>query len=362
MPNLFSPMTLRGVKIRNRIGMSPMCQYSAVEGFINAWHLVHLGSRACGGAGLIIVEATAVSPEGRISPLDLGIWSDEHIGPFLKVNDFIRSQGAVPGIQIAHAGRKASCAVPADGGKYLNDDQGGWEPLAPSPLPFDDIHGKPKELSLDDIVRVQDEFAAATFRANEAGFDFLEIHAAHGYLIHSFLSPLSNKREDQYGGSFENRIRFAQEVVKKVRANWPENKPLGIRLSCTDWVEGGWTLDDSVELSNKLKWLGVDLIDCSSGAIVPNVVYPSGASWQVPFAAEIRRESGVATAAVGMITEPMQADAIIRNQRVDIVLLGRELLRNPYWPLAAAQKLGKQHLLELAPQYEWVIGVDKKNK
>ena len=362
MANLFSPFTLREVKFRNRIGMSPMCQYSAVDGFINAWHLVHLGSRASGGAGLIIVEATAVSPEGRISPRDLGIWSDDHIAPYLKVNDFIRSQGAVPGIQIAHAGRKASCAAPADGGKALSNEQGGWEPVAPSPLAFDDLHRKPRELEIEEIHKIQDQFAEAAARANAAEFEFLEIHAAHGYLIHSFLSPLTNEREDEYGGSFENRIRFLLELVDKVRSNWPDNKPLGIRLSCTDWVKGGWDQSDSLELSNKLKWKGVDLFDCSSGAIVPNVVYPAGASWQVPFAAEIRRDTGVASAAVGMITEPMQADAIIRNDRVDIVLLGRELLRNPYWPLAAAQKLGKQHLLQLSPQYEWVIGVDKAGK
>jgi 2,4-dienoyl-CoA reductase-like NADH-dependent reductase (Old Yellow Enzyme family) len=332
-----------------------MCQYSAVDGIINAWHLVHLGSRAVGGAGLVLMEATAVEEHGRISPHCTGLWSDDHVEPLRQLTGFIRSMGAVAGIQIAHAGRKASTSPPWDGLKPLAVGQGGWQPVAPSPLPWTEEHNEPTELDAAGIGEVQKAFGAAARRAHEAGFQMLELHAAHGYLCHSFLSPITNKRTDEYGGDFDNRIRFVLETVKEIRREWPDRKPLSVRFSCTDWVDGGWTLEESIELATKLKWEGVDIIDCSSGGIMPGVKYPSGPSWQVPLAAEIRSQAGVPTMAVGLIVEPMQADAIIRNERVDMVLLGREMLRRPYWPIYAAQKLDKMKLLDLPQQYSWVI-------
>jgi len=351
MPNLLDPFTLRGVTMRNRIGVSPMCQYSSEDGRATDWHLVHLGSRAVGGAGLIICEATAVEPRGRISPGDAGLWSDEQIEPQARINRFLISHGAVPGIQLAHAGRKASTARQWEGGEFLSKAQGGWEIVGPSPIPFNDNDPPPHELSLAQIREIQNAFAAATVRSVQAGFQMLEIHGAHGYLVHSFHSPVSNARRDEYGGSFENRIRFTLETVRLVRPKWPDSKPLAVRLSCTDWFEGGWTLEESIELAKKLKAEGVDLIDCSSGAGTPKARVPAGASFQVPLAEAVRRQAGIPTAAVGLITDPMQADEVIRNGRADLVLLAREMLRNPYWPVQAARALGKADKLQLPVQY-----------
>lgn len=355
MPNLLDPFTLRGVTMRNRIGVSPMCQYSSEDGKATDWHLVHLGSRAVGGAGLIICEATAVEPRGRISPSDAGLWSNDQIEPQARINRFLIAQGAVPAIQLAHAGRKASTARPWEGDKFLSKEQGGWEIVGPSPIPFHDNDPPPQELSLAQIREIQNAFVAATVRAEQAGFQVLEIHAAHGYLMHSFHSPLSNARRDDYGGSFENRIRFTLETVRLVRSKWPDNNPLAVRLSCTDWFDGGWTLEESVELAKKLKTEGVDMIDCSSGAGTPKARIPAGASFQVPFAEAIRRHAEIPTAAVGLITDPMQADEIIRNGRADMVLLAREMLRNPYWPVHAARALGKADKLQLPVQYARAI-------
>jgi 2,4-dienoyl-CoA reductase-like NADH-dependent reductase (Old Yellow Enzyme family) len=317
-----------------------MCQYSCEDGFATDWHLVHLGSRAVGGAALVIGEASAVEARGRISASDLGIWKDEHIPSLARIAAFLRAQGAVAGIQLAHAGRKASVAKPWEGGRMVLPANGGWTPVAPSPLPFHDGEPEPAELTREDLVQVVEAFAAATKRALAAGFELVEIHAAHGYLLHQFLSPLSNRREDEYGGSFENRIRLTLEVAAAVRRVWPEELPLFARLSCTDWMEGGWTNGDSVELARRLGSLGVDLIDCSSGGASPAAKIPLAPGYQVPFAARIRREAGVATGAVGLITEPDQADAIVREGHADIVLLARAMLRDPYWALHAAQKLG----------------------
>jgi 2,4-dienoyl-CoA reductase-like NADH-dependent reductase (Old Yellow Enzyme family) len=339
-PTLFSPLALRGVTLRNRIGVSPMCQYSSVDGFANDWHLVHLGSRAAGGAGVVVMEASAVTPEGRISPADNGIWKDEHI-PFLaRIAAFLRGQGAAAGIQIAHAGRKAGTAVPWQGGGTLPPAAGGWQPVAPSPVPFRPEDPPPAELSTRQIASLVDAFAAAARRALQAGFQVVEIHAAHGYLIHEFLSPLSNRRADQYGGSFDNRTRFALQVVEAVRAAWPADLPLFMRISATDWVEGGWTPDDSVALAARVRALGVDLVDCSSGGLALEQKVALGPGYQVPFAARIRREAGIPTAAVGLITEPAQADAIVRSGEADLVLLAREFLRDPYFPLRASRALG----------------------
>ncbi len=353
MPHLFDAFKLKDVTLRNRIGVSPMCQYSSEDGMATDWHLVHLSSRAVGGAGLIIAEATAVEPRGRITPGDAGIWSDKHIEPLQRINWFIKEHGAVPGIQLAHAGRKASAARPWEGDRSLKDEEGGWETLAPSPLAFGDkLWRVPKEMSPEEIQQVQGSFRTATVRSLEAGYEWLELHFAHGYLVHSFYSPLSNQRTDQYGGSFENRIRFALETTQAVREVWPERLPLTVRLSCSDWVEGGWTIEDSVELSKKLKAEGVDLIDCSSGFGSPDYKnYPFGAGWQVPFAEKIRKEADIATAAVGSITNAMQADQIIRNNHADIVLLAREMLRDPYWPYRAAQELHQKQTATLPIQY-----------
>jgi 2,4-dienoyl-CoA reductase-like NADH-dependent reductase (Old Yellow Enzyme family) len=340
MADLFSPLSIRSVTFRNRIAVSPMCEYSSQDGFPNDWHMVHLGSRAVGGAGLVMTEASAVEPRGRISPADLGIYRDEHIETFLRITSFIREQGAVPGIQLAHAGRKASTRVPWEGGALIPESEGGWQPVAPSPIPFRPGDPAPAELTKPEIRAIVEAFAAAARRAIAAGFQVVEIHAAHGYLIDEFLSPLSNHRADEYGGAFDGRIRFALEVATAVRGVWPDTLPLFMRISAVDWVEDGWQIEDSVELSRRLLPLGVDLIDCSSGGVVPYAKIQVGPAYQTPFAERIRRESGILTGAVGMITEPRQADAIVRGGQADIVLLAREFLRDPYWPLHAAQVLG----------------------
>jgi 2,4-dienoyl-CoA reductase-like NADH-dependent reductase (Old Yellow Enzyme family) len=340
MSSLFQPLTLRGVTLRNRIGVSPMCQYSSSDGFANNWHLVHLGSRAVGGAALVIAEASAVEARGRISPNDLGIWKDAHIDALAGVVRKIEEAGAVAGIQIAHAGRKAGTARPWDGGQPLTDAEGGWAPIGASPLPFADRYRTPHEASHHDLVQLRSAFVAAARRALSAGFRWLEIHSAHGYLLHSFLSPLSNQRTDHYGGSFDNRIRLLLETTAGVREVWPDTLPLAVRLSCSDWVDGGWTLDDSVELSRRLHALGVDLIDCSSGGTSASAKVPAAPGYQVPFADAVRNRAKVPSAAVGLITEPAQAEAIVAEGRADLVLLARAVLRDPYWPLSAARALG----------------------
>lgn len=356
--HLFSPLTVKSVTLRNRIGVSPMCQYSATDGMMNDWHLVHLGARAVGGAGLVIVEATGVEPRARISPADAGLWDDRQIEPLARINRFLKQHGAVPGIQLAHAGRKASTAPPwQDGGRSLADAEGGWESVGPSAVAFGaEISRAPREMTVEDIHAVQEAFRAATVRALNAGCEWLELHAAHGYLLHEFCSPLSNKRSDNYGGSFENRIRFVIETARTMRQVWPDRLPFTVRLSCTDWVEGGWTLEESVELAKRLKAKGVDLIDCSSGFNAPDIsTVPFGASFQVPFAERIRREVGILTATVGYITNAMQADAIIRNGQSDVVLLAREMLRNPYWPLEAARIVRQRKVLPPPVQYSRAI-------
>jgi 2,4-dienoyl-CoA reductase-like NADH-dependent reductase (Old Yellow Enzyme family) len=338
--HLFSPLKIRDVTLRNRIGVSPMCEYSSLDGYASDWHFVHLGSRAVGGAAMVMTEATAVLDSGRISPQDLGIWSDDHIPVLSRIFRFIEEQGAVPAMQLAHAGRKASTAAPWDGGGAVDESKGGWRPIfAPSALPFSPSSITPDALDEHRIAWIVGAFAAAARRALEAGAKVVEIHSAHGYLLHEFLSPLTNKRTDCYGGSFENRTRFLCEVVQTVRDAWPSNLPLFVRISATDWAEDGWTIEDSVALAKQLGPLGVDLIDCSSGGAVPNVPIPAAPGFQVPLAEHIRHEARVATAAVGMITEPEQADGIIRNGQADMVFLARELLRDPYWPLRAADQL-----------------------
>ena len=351
---LLSPFTLRGVTLRNRIVMSPMCQYSAQDGFVNDWHFVHLGARAAGGVSLVMVEATAVTAEGRITPGDTGIWSDAHVEPLARIVRFIESQGVVPGIQLAHAGRKASCEVPWRGGKRLSLDEGGWPVVAPSALPFNP--GDPESIPLDEkgIDAIVTAFEAATRRALQAGFKVIELHAAHGYLLHEFLSPLANTRDDDYGGSLENRMRLPLRVAKSLRAIVPEELPLFMRISATDWVEGGWDIEQSVELAKRAKALGVDLIDVSSGAMVPDAKIPVGPGFQVPFAKRIRAEAGIATGAVGMITDPHQAERIIADGDADIVLLARELLREPYWALKAETVLGGQACWPT--QYGYAVG------
>lgn len=340
MSALFTPLTLRSVTFRNRIFVSPMCQYSSIDGMPTDWHLVHLGSRAVGGAGLVMVEATAVCPEGRISPDDSGIWDDRHAEGFAPIARFIAEQGSVPGIQLAHAGRKASTDLPWRGGLPLEPEARGWQPVAPSPRPFDSNHPVPRELSvteMDDVVR---QFVEGARRALAAGFRVVEIHMAHGYLLHEFLSPLSNRRTDDFGGSLENRIRLPLRVARAVREVWPAELPLFVRISASDWVEEGWDLGQSVVLARHLKKTGVDLIDCSSGFLTPDAPIPFGPGFQTPFATAIRHEAGIATGTVGFITQPAQAEQIVATGLADAVFLAREMLRDPYWPLHAARTLG----------------------
>ena len=340
MSALLTPFTLRDVVFRNRIAVSPMCQYSSEDGFTNDWHLVHLGSRAVGGAALVITEAAAVEARGRISPQDLGIWKDEHVEFLARIAAFVRQQGAVAGIQLAHAGRKASTRRPWEGSGVIPESDGGWRAVAPSAVPFSAGDPAPAELSKTEIRGTVDSFGAAARRALRAGFQVAEIHAAHGYLVHQFLSPLSNQRTDEYGGAFENRIRLALEVAEAVRAVWPAGLPLFVRVSATDWAPRGWDIDECVELAWRLRAVGVDLIDCSSGGAVPHQKIALGPGYQVPFAARIRKEAGVATGAVGMITTPQQAEEIVSSGQADMVLLAREFLRDPYFPLHAARALG----------------------
>jgi 2,4-dienoyl-CoA reductase-like NADH-dependent reductase (Old Yellow Enzyme family) len=340
--HLFSPLPLRSVTLRNRIAVSPMCQYSAADGRANDWHLVHLGARAVGGAGLVIFEATAVEPRGRISPADLGLWEDPQIEPLARVVSFVQAQGAVAAIQLAHAGRKAGVKAPWEGGTPVPAAEGGWTPVAPSALPF--APGHPTPLALDEagLRAIVAGFAAATRRAAAAGFRAVEVHAAHGYLLHQFLSPVSNRREDAYGGSFENRTRLVREVVSAVRAEWPDALPLLVRISATDWVENGWDVEQSVELARALGPLGVDLVDVSSGGLVATAQVPAGPGYQTGFAERLRREASVPTGAVGGITSPEQADHVVRSGQADLVLLARELLRDPQFPLRAARALGQE--------------------
>ena len=341
--HLFEPLTLREVTFRNRIAVSSMCQYSCEDGFANDWHLVHLGARAVGGAGLVMTEANAVTPEGRISPSDLGLWKDEQMESLTRIVRFIEKHGAVAGTQLAHAGRKASTSEPWNGGGSRDPENGGWQPIyAPTAMPFAPASITPEALDLDGIAHITQAFGDAARRAYACGFKVVEIHAAHGYLLHEFLSPLSNQRTDKYGGSFENRTRMLCEVTQCIRKEWPEHLPLFLRISATDWADGGWTIQDSVALARMLKPLGVDLVDCSSGGNISHAKIPVGAGYQVPFAAQVRREAGVLTGAVGMITSPQQADQIIRNGDADLVLLAREFLRDPHWPLHAAQALGQK--------------------
>ena len=340
MPGLFDSLAIREVKFANRVFVSPMCQYSSDDGYANDWHFVHLGSRAVGGAGLVMTEATAVRAEGRISPQDLGIWSDGHIEMLTRIVSFIHEQGSIAGMQLAHAGRKASTRRPWEPPGALSEAAGGWtKVVAPSALAFAENYPMPQALTLDGIQEVVAGFAAAARRACQAGFRVIEVHAAHGYLIHEFLSPLSNRREDNYGGSFENRTRLCREVVAAVRSEWPKELPLFARISATDWVEGGWDIEQSVKLVEQLKPMGVDLIDCSSGGNVPHAKIPVGAGYQTTFAEQIRRAAGIMTGAVGLITSPVQAEHIIRTEQADAVIMAREFLRDPYWPLRAAREL-----------------------
>lgn len=347
---LFSPLKIKSVKLRNRIAVSPMCMYSSEDGFSNNWHLVHLGSRAVGGAGLIISEAAAVSPEARITPDDLGIWKDEHITGLKEITSFAEAQGAVMGIQLAHAGRKASTTSPWKGGTSITEEKGGWQTVAPSPIPFNKKDTVPLQLDESGINKVIDEFRSAAKRALKAGFKVVEIHAAHGYLLHEFLSPLSNERTDNYGGSFENRTRMLLEVTAAVQEVWPQDLPLFVRISATDWVKDGWNEEESVKLSKILKEKGVDLIDCSSGGLVPHAEIPVKKGYQVGFAEKIKSEANIMTGAVGLITTPEEAEEILEKDQADLVLLARELLRNPYFPLEAAQSLGEE--ISWPSQYE----------
>jgi 2,4-dienoyl-CoA reductase-like NADH-dependent reductase (Old Yellow Enzyme family) len=354
MPHLFDPLTIKSITLKNRIGVSPMCQYSSENGHATDWHLVHLGTRAIGGAALVIAEATAISSEGRITPGDAGLWQDSQIEPLARITKFIKQHGAVPGIQIAHAGRKASSALPWEGGQHLDNNQGGWDIVGPTDTPFGGNQmKKPIPLDKAGIKKVITDFRATAQRAKDAGYQWLELHAAHGYLMHSFLSPLTNTRTDEYGGDLKGRARLLLEVTKAVQEVWPENLPLSVRLSATDWVEGGWTSDDSVALATLLKDAGIDLIDCSSGALRAEdaKAYPVGAGYQVPLAEAVKRGTGILTAAVGMITEPMQADQIIRNGQADMIYMARELLRNPYWPIQAAKTLHQKDAVKLPVQY-----------
>ncbi|MFT2007913.1 NADPH dehydrogenase NamA [Pontibacter sp. 13R65] len=351
MSALFSPLKIREITLKNRIAMSPMCMYSSEDGYANDWHFVHYGSRAVGGAGLIIVEATAVAPEGRITPDDLGIWKEEHISDLRKITAFMQQHGAVAGIQLAHAGRKASHQSPWKGGAAIPAaENGGWQTVAPSALAFSEKEPAPHALTTEEIQQVIADFKAAAVRALEAGFQVVEIHAAHGYLLHEFFSPLSNTRTDHYGGTFENRIRLVTEVTQAVRSVWPEELPLIVRVSATDWTEGGWTLEESVKLARVLQENGVDLIDCSTGGNVPAAKIPVEPGYQVPFADRIKKETSLLTGAVGLITDAQQAEAIIAEGKADLVLLAREFLRDPYFPLHAAHELKAN--LDWPLQYE----------
>jgi 2,4-dienoyl-CoA reductase-like NADH-dependent reductase (Old Yellow Enzyme family) len=336
---LFTPLKLRDLTLRNRVIVSPMCQYSSEDGFANEWHVVHLGSRAVGGAGLVLTEATAVAPEGRISPHDLGLWQDAHVEMLARINRFLHQNGAASGVQLAHAGRKGSTPRPWDGGSRVAPENGGWTPVGPTAAPFDRDYPAPAALDEAGIARVVRAFADAAARAKAAGFQVIELHAAHGYLLHEFLSPLSNTRADRYGGTFENRTRLALEVTRAVRAQWPESQPLFLRISATDWVEGGWTVEDSVALARLVAKEGVDLIDCSSGGVVPGVTIPVGPGYQTPLSEKVRRDAGVLTGAVGLIRSAMQAEHVLRTGQADVVIIARELLRDPYWPLRAAREL-----------------------
>ena len=340
MVKLFEQLTVRRVEFRNRIWLSPMCQYSSVGGMPSDWHLAHYGSRAVGGAGLVMVEATAVSPEGRITPGDLGIWSEAHTAAFKRIAQFIKSQGAVAGIQLAHAGRKASSAKPWDGGKYLSPEKGGWQNIAPSAIPFAADYPPPHAMTKTDIAKAIDNFRAAAQRSVEAGFDVIEVHTAHGYLCHEFLSPLSNKRDDEFGGSLQNRLRFPLQIAQAVRETVPSHLPVFTRISATDWMPGGWDIEQSIAFCKELKKLGIDLIDVSSGGNIWDAQVPMAPNFQVPFANAIREQVGIPTAAVGMITEPQQAEAILQRGEADAVFIGREFLRNPYFVFDAAQQLG----------------------
>jgi 2,4-dienoyl-CoA reductase-like NADH-dependent reductase (Old Yellow Enzyme family) len=350
MSHLFSPLKMRSIEFKNRIFVSPMCQYSSTDGLATDWHQVHLGSRAVGGAAMVMVEATAVCPEGRISPWDSGIWSDRHVEAFAPITRFLRHHECVPGIQLAHAGRKASTDVPWRGALPLSATEGGWQPIAPSPIPFSEASPTPREMTAADMERLIDQFAAAARRSLEAGFQMIELHMAHGYLLHEFLSPLANRRMDQYGGSLENRMRLPLQIASAVRNAWPDTLPLFVRLSCTDWVEGGWDVAQSVELARRLKKVGVDLIDCSSAALVPDAKIPAGPGFQVPFAAAIRSQADISTGSVGLITHAVQAEQIVATGLADAVLLGRAMLRDPYWPLHAASIL--KHDMAWPLQYE----------
>lgn len=353
-PMLFQPVTLKNISFRNRIVVSPMCQYSAENGLANDWHLVHLGSRAVGGAGLIIVEATAVEPRGRISPDDLGIWDDEQIKPLQNITRFMKEHGSVPGIQLAHAGRKASTYAPWKGKGYVSEEKGGWEVVSASAIPYARDYGLPRALTVEEIEHIVRSFKEAAVRALEAGFQLIEIHAAHGYLLHQFLSPHSNHRDDEYGGSFANRTRFLMEVVEAVRSVWPDDYPLWVRISATEWLEHtsqpSWTLEDSVRLSQMLRERGVDVVDVSSGGNAPEQKISIGPGYQVPFSETIRREAGVATCAVGLITDAEQAEHILQDGKADFIALGREMLRHPYWPLHAAKALNAE--INWPKQYE----------
>lgn len=337
---LFEPIKFRSVTLKNRIVVSPMCQYSSNDGFANDWHLVHLGSRAVGGAGLVITEAAAVSPEGRISPGDLGIWKDEHIEQLIRITKFIHENGAISAIQLAHAGRKASHQSPWDGNKAIHPENGGWQTLAPSPASYKSEEPTPLEMSAGDILKVINDFKSATIRSLKAGFKVIEIHAAHGYLINEFLSPLSNLRNDGYGGSFENRIRLLLEIVDAVRSEWPEALPIFVRISATDWVDGGWNENDSVQLAKILKEKQIDLIDCSTGGNSPLQKIVTGPLYQVAYADKIKNEANIMTGAVGMITTPQEAEQILNENKADLIIMARQFLRDPYFPINAAKKLG----------------------
>lgn len=350
MSILYSPYQLRGLELKNRIVVSPMCQYSAENGMANDWHLVHLGSRAVGGAGLVFTEAVSVTPEGRISPGDLGLWSDEQIEPLQRITNFIKKQGAKVGIQLAHAGRKASALPPWEGGKQVGATQGGWQTVAPSPIPFNEDDIIPTELTIQDIQKHIEAFSKAAQRAIIAGFEVIEIHAAHGYLLNQFMSPLTNKRQDEYGGSFENRVRLLIEITNGIRAIMPEDMPLFVRITADEWAEGGHTIDDSIKVAKILKETGVDLIDCSSGGVVKEQKIEVKPNYQVPFAEKIKHNVGIPTGAVGLITDALQAEEILQTNQADLIFMAREMLRNPYFPLIEADKLNE--VAQWPSQYE----------